>query len=260
MPCLLPLSLREYDDQSWNGGNLDREQRCSAGDFRYDFIVPSRIQRRTVLHVEGFLYGLLAGPTGPDVRHRVNLGGRSGPIHGLLLRRECGVQRWLAERIDLIFEVYTCLMVSGCTDSHACNYDETATIENGTCHYGTTYYEDADGDGFGNPLVTVVDCAPPTGYVENGEDDYPLNGALSQTGTALSVDVGTVLDLSNETEPYVVNGDLVNAGEILLPPVKNSFILDIKGDFINHGSISGIKILVFFGRSDPRNQGRFAGH
>ena len=151
--------------------------------------------------------------------------------------------------LDLIFEVYTCLMVSGCTDSHACNYDETATIENGTCHYGTTYYEDADDDGFGNPLVSVVDCAPPVGYVENGEDDYPLNGALSQSATALSVDVGTVLDLSNETEPYVVNGDLVNSGEILLPPVKNSFILDIKGDFINNGSVSGIKALSFSGEA-----------
>ena len=151
--------------------------------------------------------------------------------------------------LDLIFEVYTCLMVSGCTDSHACNYDETATIENGTCHYGITYFEDADGDGFGNPLVTVVDCVPPTGFVENGEDDYPLNPALSQTGTALAVDVGTVLDLSNETAPYVVNGDLVNAGEILLPPVKNDFILDIKGDFINHGSISGVKSFSFSGEA-----------
>ena len=243
------LNLRAYDAQSWNGGDLigssatlpatsGTTSSClpasNGGQFYTwkDFYMDSLLVEQGETYVIELALGAGLG------RYTDSYSGGNAVYSG----------DW-ESGLDLIFEVYTCLMVSGCTDSHACNYDETATIENGTCHYGTTYFEDADGDGFGNPLVTVVDCAPPTGFVENGEDDYPLNPALSQTGTALAVDVGTVLDLSNETAPYVVNGDLVNAGEILLPPVKNGFILDIKGDFINHGSITGVKSLSFSGEA-----------
>ena len=34
----------------------------------------------------------------------------------------------------------------------------------------TTYYVDADEDGFGNPDITTDSCEPPTGFVENGSD------------------------------------------------------------------------------------------
>ncbi|MEC7985993.1 MAG: MopE-related protein, partial [Myxococcota bacterium] len=33
-----------------------------------------------------------------------------------------------------------------------------------------TFYEDVDGDGFGNPNSSVTACTEPTGYAENGED------------------------------------------------------------------------------------------
>ena len=35
---------------------------------------------------------------------------------------------------------------------------------------GPTWYRDADGDGYGNPDVTVRACSRPAGYVENGDD------------------------------------------------------------------------------------------
>jgi hypothetical protein len=34
----------------------------------------------------------------------------------------------------------------------------------------TTFYQDADGDGYGNPAMTVQACAAPWGYVSNGND------------------------------------------------------------------------------------------
>lgn len=46
--------------------------------------------------------------------------------------------------------------------------DCDGTIDDGVTT--STWYADADGDGFGNPLVTVDDCAQPTGYVLNDDD------------------------------------------------------------------------------------------
>jgi len=46
--------------------------------------------------------------------------------------------------------------------------DCNGTVDDGA---GTiTYYQDSDGDGFGNAAVTIVACAPPTGYVANDND------------------------------------------------------------------------------------------
>jgi len=40
--------------------------------------------------------------------------------------------------------------VNGCTDSQACNYNESATEDDGACIQPTTWYFDTDGDGFGD--------------------------------------------------------------------------------------------------------------
>ena len=34
----------------------------------------------------------------------------------------------------------------------------------------TTYYQDADTDGYGNPISTIMACSPPNGFVSNAED------------------------------------------------------------------------------------------
>jgi hypothetical protein len=58
--------------------------------------------------------------------------------------------------------------------SGACTCDATS-CPNGCCVGGactakTTYYQDADGDGYGTPASTLAACAKPTGYVSNAQD------------------------------------------------------------------------------------------
>lgn len=41
------------------------------------------------------------------------------------------------------------------------------------------FFQDNDGDGFGNPLVLESGCSAPTGYVNNNLDCNDLNGAVN---------------------------------------------------------------------------------
>jgi gliding motility-associated-like protein len=82
-------------------------------------------------------------------------------------------------------------IVPGCTDALACNYDATATDDNGSCILPTAeicnglddncdgqidegvqiiYYADVDGDGFGDLNNTELACSPSTGFVSNADD------------------------------------------------------------------------------------------
>ena len=40
---------------------------------------------------------------------------------------------------------------------------------------GTTYYKDADGDGYGNPAIRITACSKPSGYVTNNTDCNDAN-------------------------------------------------------------------------------------
>jgi len=52
----------------------------------------------------------------------------------------------------------------------------------------TTYYEDVDGDGFGDPNSFTMDCSPPTGYVSN-DDDCDDNDPLEFPGQTWYADL-----------------------------------------------------------------------
>ena len=53
----------------------------------------------------------------------------------------------------------------------ATDYDDDCDGEQGNDPVdGTTYYADADGDGFGDETLTVSECAPPEGYVAASDD------------------------------------------------------------------------------------------
>jgi parallel beta-helix repeat protein len=71
----------------------------------------------------------------------------------------------------------------------ACNQNKAPSAEvcnglddncDGTVDEGvkTTFYRDADGDGYGNAAVTIQACAAPAGYVANSTDCNDANGSV----------------------------------------------------------------------------------
>lgn len=61
----------------------------------------------------------------------------------------------------------------------SCNEDDDPCEE-------TTWYEDADADGLGNPDVSVLACDPPDGYVKDNSDADDTGGSVSQGSTPVS--------------------------------------------------------------------------
>jgi hypothetical protein len=57
---------------------------------------------------------------------------------------------------------------------------DTVTVLGAT---SVTYYADADGDGFGNAAISVVDCVQPVNYVTNSTDCNDANGLVWRTAS-----------------------------------------------------------------------------
>ncbi|RZJ33230.1 MAG: hypothetical protein EOO51_14560, partial [Flavobacterium sp.] len=95
---------------------------------------------------------------------------------------------------------------------------EDYTINVSLCPGQITWYRDADNDGFGNPAVTTVGCAQPTGYVSNSTDcddttvryaDVDGDGFGSQTVKVACGGVTDHSDCDDSTVRYAdVDGDL----------------------------------------------------
>jgi len=67
------------------------------------------------------------------------------------------------------------VLTYGCTDTEACNYDSSAILDDETCEYGQTWYQDSDGDGLGNLNIFTDSCEEISGFVTNGDDPCPDN-------------------------------------------------------------------------------------
>ena len=62
---------------------------------------------------------------------------------------------------------------------------------------GQTWYQDTDGDGYGDPAVSTVSCAAPNGYVSNNYDQCPTTNGNGSTNGCLITS-----ELSDENYVY----------------------------------------------------------
>ena len=76
--------------------------------------------------------------------------------------------------------------INGCTDLNACNYDSTATEDNGTCIQPITWYYDSDGDGLGDDTFTIDSCSQPgPEFVNNINDPCPNDSENDADGDGI---------------------------------------------------------------------------
>lgn len=96
------------------------------------------------------------------------------------------------------------------------------------CTSATTWYEDADGDGLGDPNSTTSACSQPSGYVSDSSDTDPTvnnndyNGTVLYPGDVyLSYGTDGKADAGSEQEVYVgfiVLKDVAEGTEIIVSP------------------------------------------
>jgi hypothetical protein len=89
-------------------------------------------------------------------------------------------------------------VLAGCTDEEACNYNPEAVADDGSCTFEPILmYEDADGDGHGNPNASEEICGDTTGYVTNSDDCDDDNAdvwEVTQFVVTLNLPINTICD------------------------------------------------------------------
>ncbi len=84
-------------------------------------------------------------------------------------------------------------IIQGCTDATACNYDAAATQDDGSCTYSTTWYLDADADGY--YTITVQSCVSPGATFNNiGGVQGDCNDSMSSINAGATEICGNDVD------------------------------------------------------------------
>lgn len=109
---------------------------------------------------------------------------------------------------DLLLDIYTCTDLRGCTSSSACNYEDWATEDNGTCYYaplgvdcdGFACAQDADGDGI--CAQYDIDDNDPSVCIDSDEDgcDDCSSGSFNLLTDGPDVDGDGICDGSDLCE------------------------------------------------------------
>jgi hypothetical protein len=150
--------------------------------------------------------------------------------------------------------------VLGCTEVLACNFNELATVDDGSCTFPfDIVYEDVDGDGIGGDAA-IADWCPPLGVglslVTGDCDDTDASVFPGAPGTGQGVDNncdGEVVGDEQAPCPYDLNNDgTISVADILALlgqfGCSGGCSADLDGD--DTVSVSDILVLLsFFGTS-----------
>ncbi len=112
--------------------------------------------------------------------------------------------------------------VPGCTDVTACNYNASATVSNGSCTYASTWYLDADSDGY--YVSTSLSCTSPGANYNavggvNGDcndNSASVNAGVTEICNSIDDDCDTQIDEGLAFTNYYadVDGDGFGAGTV----------------------------------------------
>lgn len=97
----------------------------------------------------------------------------------------------------------------------------------------TTFYRDADGDGFGNPAITTTACTEPVGFVANDADCNDSNGAIHPAAAEVcdtvdndcdaSIDEGVLLTFYADADGDGFGGNATTIEACSAPPGFSQF-------------------------------------
>ncbi len=93
--------------------------------------------------------------------------------------------------------------VSGCTFMAACNFDNTASVDDGSCTNPSVFFADADGDEFGDASLLLTGCTQPAGYVADATDCDDNDASVNPASTELCNYIDDNCD--GEIDEYVVS-------------------------------------------------------
>ncbi len=103
--------------------------------------------------------------------------------------------------------------IPGCTDANACNYDASATTDDGSCLIASLeYFYDNDGDGYGDPLSGSLFCTPqdaPWSLTNTDCDDFDnaINPAATEICNGMDDNCNGTADDGLVFEEYFVDVD-----------------------------------------------------